>query len=180
MRARGRAGRGAVGPGRSPPGCQCRRGAAAAPPGTARPQLPGPGGDVRAEPGTGIMNLVISLYPVEVTVLPVTAAGVPRGAGGGLEPPGPAGMYRGLGTLRDGAVPDSPGCPFALHVPAAFCCQRVNDRNRSERNPPAENRFLFQALSLPGNGRWRRSHEPVGALVSPEPPGPLPRGYGLL
>lgn len=71
MRARGRAGRGAVGPGRSPPGCQCGRGAAAVPPGTARPQLRD---GVRAEPGSD-MSFIISVYPLEVTVLLVTGAG---------------------------------------------------------------------------------------------------------
>lgn len=122
MRARGRAGRGAVGPGGSPPGCQCGRGAAAAPPGTARPQRPGPGGGVRAEPGTGIITLIISVYPSRsrCSRSPGLAvrAGVTRGAGGWAGAPRSCTGVPGLGMLRDGAVPDSPGCPRRLRSAA--------------------------------------------------------------
>lgn len=61
------------------------------------------------------MSFIISVYPLEVTVLLVTGAG---DTGRGL--PwfrGWAGAPRSCsvlpGTLRDGAVTDSPGCPAA-------------------------------------------------------------------
>lgn len=80
MRARGRAGRavGRAGPGRA--GAPRAVSAGGSGGGASRDgpsPAPRPGGDGRAEPGTGIMSLVISVYPVEVTALPVTGAGDP-------------------------------------------------------------------------------------------------------
>lgn len=103
--------------GQEPPGLSMRAGIGGGASRDSPSPDPRPPGRCQSGAGTGIMTLVISVYPVEVTVLPVTGAGDP-----GQDPslcqgwagaPAPARVYRGLGPSGIPTVPDSSGCPAA-------------------------------------------------------------------
>lgn len=136
------------------------------------------------------MSLIISVYPVEVTVLPVTGAGdLDRGS---LWCRGWTGAPRSCTGVPGTRGPAGRSCPWqprlsrgdlALQVPAAFCCQRVNDRNRSEiprqRTSSSSRRFACLEMGRGGAAtnlsvlrcpRSCRTHCP-GVAICCGPPG---------